>query len=50
MIDDDKCTYYKAEKDNPYPLCVGNDNADCENCCYYCDYEVGKAIYKEDLE
>lgn len=26
---------YKPEENNPYPLCVGNGNKECENCCLY---------------
>ena len=39
MINDDKCTYYKAEKDNPYPLCIGNSLCNCKDCCVYADYK-----------
>lgn len=26
---------YEPEKDNPYPLCVGSNKKECENCCLY---------------
>ena len=47
MINDDKCTYYKAEKDNPYPLCIGNSLCNCKDCCVYADYEKYHSPYKE---
>ena len=29
---------YKPEPDNPYPLCVGRDAKECEDCCLYMHY------------
>lgn len=26
---------YNPEKDNPYPLCIGNRGSICEECCLY---------------
>lgn len=31
---------YTPERDNPYPLCVGNGNAACEKCCLYTEMEA----------
>ena len=30
---------FKPEKDNPYPLCVGKDNPECEECQLHADWE-----------
>ena len=30
---------YTAEKDNPYPLCVGRGMTECAHCCLWMDYE-----------
>ena len=39
-----KC--YNPEKDNPYPLCVGNGGEMCEECCWYVDL---KSPYDEEI-
>ena len=31
---------YKPEQDNPYPLCVGNGQPECRNCCLYAEMEA----------
>lgn len=30
---------YTPEKDNPYPLCVGNGQPECRKCCLYAEME-----------
>ena len=29
---------FTPEENNPYPLCVGNGNERCNECCLYVDY------------
>lgn len=29
---------FTPEENNPYPLCVGNGNERCKECCLYIDY------------
>lgn len=29
---------FKPDENNPYPLCVGNGEEKCEQCCLYIDY------------
>lgn len=31
---------YEPEKDNPYPLCVGNGGPACSKCCFYTDMDM----------
>jgi len=31
---------FKPEKDNPYPLCIGNRKEECKKCCLYVDWEL----------
>ena len=37
---------YNPEKDNPYPLCIGNRGSICEECCLYIDL---KSPYDEEI-
>lgn len=32
---------YSPEKDNPYPLCVGNGGWACSKCCFYANMDMG---------
>ena len=29
---------FRAEKDNPYPLCVGAESKNCQSCCLHVNY------------
>ena len=37
---------YSPERDNPYPLCVGNGGRECEKCDWYKDL---RSPYDEDI-
>lgn len=38
----DKPSCYNPEKDNPYPLCVGNGTQNCEHCCLYANLDYNR--------
>lgn len=38
-VKENKCECYIPEKDNPYPLCVGQDLEKCEDCQIRADWE-----------
>lgn len=35
---------FSPEADNPYPLCVGNDSGECEDCVFWANYEMEDAL------
>lgn len=35
----EKGTCFTSEKDNPYPLCVGRNRKECEECQLRADWE-----------
>lgn len=35
------------QNNNPYPLCIGNKNDECKNCCLYEDYEKYHDPYEQ---
>lgn len=41
MKEDTHPACYTPERDNPYPLCIGNGSGACEECCLYAEMEEG---------
>ncbi|MGF7011993.1 hypothetical protein M2146_002547 [Lachnospiraceae bacterium PF1-22] len=37
---------FNPEKNNPYPLCVGREDEECESCCLWVDYSDLKIFEK----